>query len=39
MGTHLITTSGPSIEKAADLAGNLTNLEEGDILLSMRSIG
>ncbi|NGX47587.1 MAG: Holliday junction ATP-dependent DNA helicase RuvB [Chlamydiae bacterium] len=32
MGTHLITTSGPTIEKAADLAGLLTNLEEGDIL-------
>lgn len=32
MGTQLVTTSGPSIEKAADLAGILTNLEEGDIL-------
>lgn len=32
MGTHLITTSGPTIEKPADLAGILTNLEEGDIL-------
>ena len=32
MGTKLVTTSGPSIEKAADLAGILTNLEEGDIL-------
>lgn len=32
MGTHLVTTSGPAIEKAADLAGLLTNLEEGDIL-------
>ena len=32
MGTHLVTTSGPAIEKAADLAGILTNLEEGDFL-------
>lgn len=32
MGTNLITTAGPSIEKAADLAGILTNLKEGDIL-------
>jgi len=32
MGTNLITTSGPSIEKAGDLAGILTNLQEGDIL-------
>jgi len=32
MGTNLVTTSGPMIEKAADLAGLLTNLEEGDIL-------
>ncbi len=32
MGTQLISTSGPTIEKAADLAGLLTNLEEGDIL-------
>ena len=32
MGSHLVTTSGPSIEKAGDLAGILTNLEEGDIL-------
>ncbi|NGX37451.1 MAG: Holliday junction ATP-dependent DNA helicase RuvB [Chlamydiae bacterium] len=32
MGTQLVTTSGPSIERAADLAGILTNLEEGDIL-------
>lgn len=32
MGGNLKCTSGPTIEKAADLAGLLTNLEEGDIL-------
>lgn len=32
MGTKLTTTSGPAIERAADLAGILTNLEKGDIL-------
>ena len=32
MGGSLKCTSGPTIEKAADLAGLLTNLEEGDIL-------
>ena len=32
MGTRLKTSSGPSIEKVADLAGVLTNLEEGDVL-------
>lgn len=32
MGANLKTTSGPTIEKAADLAGLLTNLEEGDVL-------
>lgn len=32
MGTKLFTTSGPSIEKAGDLAGILTNLQEGDVL-------
>src|SRR5205085_6518859 len=30
MGTSLKCTSGPTIEKAGDLAGLLTNLEEGD---------
>lgn len=30
--TQLITTSGPAIEKAGDLAGLLTNLDVGDIL-------
>ncbi|MEM9159253.1 MAG: Holliday junction branch migration DNA helicase RuvB [Verrucomicrobiota bacterium] len=32
MGTNVRVTSGPVIEKAGDLAGMLTNLEEGDIL-------
>ena len=32
MDTHVKSTSGPTIEKAADLAGLLTNLEEGDVL-------
>jgi holliday junction DNA helicase RuvB len=32
MGGNLKCTSGPTVEKAADLAGLLTNLEEGDIL-------
>jgi Holliday junction DNA helicase RuvB len=32
MGAGLKSTSGPTIEKAADLAGLLTNLEEGDVL-------
>jgi holliday junction DNA helicase RuvB len=32
MGANLKSTSGPTIEKAGDLAGLLTNLEEGDIL-------
>lgn len=32
MGTKLTITSGPIIEKAGDLAGLLTNLQEGDIL-------
>lgn len=32
MGSTLKSTSGPTIEKAADLAGLLTNLEEGDVL-------
>ncbi|MHB1307773.1 MAG: Holliday junction branch migration DNA helicase RuvB [Limisphaerales bacterium] len=32
MGSNLKSTSGPTIEKAADLAGLLTNLEEGDVL-------
>ena len=32
MGANLKNTSGPTIEKAGDLAGLLTNLEEGDVL-------
>ncbi len=32
METNLIATSGPVIEKAADLAGLLTKLEPGDLL-------
>src|SRR5213594_579616 len=32
MNTNLKSTSGPTIEKAGDLAGLLTNLEEGDVL-------
>ena len=32
MGSNMKCTSGPTIEKAGDLAGLLTNLEEGDVL-------
>lgn len=32
MGTSLVTTSGPAIERGADLMGILTNLKEGDVL-------
>lgn len=32
MGANIKCTSGPTIEKAADLAGLLTNLDEGDVL-------
>lgn len=32
MGASIVTTSGPVLEKPADLAGLLTNLEEGDVL-------
>lgn len=32
MGGKLITTSGPALEKTADLMGILTNLQQGDIL-------
>src|SRR3954452_20900046 len=32
MGTNLVLTSGPVIEKAGDLAGILTSLKTGDIL-------
>jgi len=32
MGTRLVVTSGPILEKAGDLAGILTNLQPGDLL-------
>jgi len=32
VGSQIHTTSGPQIEKAGDLAGILTNLQEGDLL-------
>jgi holliday junction DNA helicase RuvB len=32
MGTNIKNTSGPTIEKAGDLAGLLTGLERGDVL-------
>jgi holliday junction DNA helicase RuvB len=32
MRSNLVTTSGPVIEKAGDLAGILTSLKEGDVL-------
>lgn len=32
MGANIRVTSGPAIDRAADLASMLTNLEEGDIL-------
>jgi len=32
MGTNIVTTSGPALERGGDLMGILTNLEEGDIL-------
>ncbi len=32
MGSDLVSTSGPAIEKKGDLAGMLTNLKRGDIL-------
>ncbi|NGX42783.1 MAG: Holliday junction ATP-dependent DNA helicase RuvB [Chlamydiae bacterium] len=32
MGTNIVVTSGPMVEKPGDLAGVLTNLKEGDIL-------
>ena len=32
MGAQVRITSGPVVEKASDLAGLLTNLQEGDIL-------
>lgn len=35
MGTRITTTSGPAISRPGDLVGVLTNLEAGDILLSL----
>lgn len=32
MGVHIVTTSGPALEKKADMAAILTNLEDGDVL-------
>ncbi|MDF2577788.1 MAG: Holliday junction ATP-dependent helicase RuvB [Chlamydiales bacterium] len=32
MGTNIVISSGPVLEKAGDLAGLLTNLKQGDIL-------
>lgn len=32
MGTKITSTSGPAIQRAGDLVGVLTNLEEGDVL-------
>ena len=32
MGSSLVITSGPMLDKPADLAGLLTNLQEGDII-------
>jgi Holliday junction DNA helicase RuvB len=32
MGTNIVVTSGPVIERPGDLAGILTNLKQGDIL-------
>lgn len=32
LGTNIVVTSGPVLEKASDLAGVLTNLQKGDVL-------
>src|SRR5438309_9458365 len=32
MGVNIVVTSGPALEKAANLAGLLTKLEKGDVL-------
>jgi Holliday junction DNA helicase RuvB len=32
MGTRIVTSSGPALERGGDLMGILTNLEKGDIL-------
>lgn len=33
MGTRIIVSSGPSLQRTGDLMGILTNLEDGDVLL------
>jgi Holliday junction DNA helicase RuvB len=33
MGTKLVVSSGPSLQRTGDLMGILTNLEQGDVLL------
>jgi Holliday junction DNA helicase RuvB len=38
LGVNVKVTSGPVLDKPGNLAGLLTNLEKGDILLLMRSI-
>ena len=38
MGAELRSTAGPAIEKAGDIAALLTNLQEGDVSSSTRSI-
>ena len=32
MGSHMVATSGPALERPGDLVGILTNLEAGDVL-------
>jgi Holliday junction DNA helicase RuvB len=32
MGVHIVTTSGPALERKADMAAILTNLDVGDVL-------
>lgn len=32
MGSHLVTTSGPALERSGDLASILSKVEEGDVL-------
>lgn len=39
MGVNFKATSGPTLSKAADLAGNLTNLQKMTYYLLMKSIG
>ncbi len=38
LGVNIKITSGPVLDKPGDLAGLLTSLESGDVLLSTRSI-